>query len=358
MARFTQPGGSGESTPLPQSLGTSASPTFDKVYTTHNSDGTNVKIGDDAWIGDVDTSNHIAIIGVEDDAQGGIIFGSNETEYISSDGTNLSLTADNDIILNPGSNYAYIGTPQLDGSNRIAKMSDISGTSAKTWTAQSDALYEIYQAHGGVEVSLAQPLTLGETITVSGNVENSQFVTVTVSTEMNAALLDVWNSVQHFRTIKMDLGAQTRYFRINNPVDTNVWQLYVSGGTLNLSDQSQYWMELQYGGAPVIWWNANDLGIMPTGDEWKFRGAKIEYHAYSVDSGTIIGTIYIASDSGDTFVTHLETNNGVSDAGTVVLWNRSGGERELYAYRTDTEDDTVKIHWTAQVYYSPEYYDA
>ena len=129
MARFTQPGGSGESTPLPQSLGTSASPTFDKVYTTHNSDGTNVKIGDDAWIGDVDTMNHVAIIGVGDATQGGLILGSNETESISSDSTNLSLTANNDIVLNPGSTYAYIGTPQLDGSNRIAKMSDITGGS-------------------------------------------------------------------------------------------------------------------------------------------------------------------------------------------------------------------------------------
>jgi len=127
MARFTQPGGSGEGTPLPQGLGTSSSPTFDKVYTTHNSEGTNVKIGDDAWIGDVDTANHIAIIGVEDETQGGLIFGSNETEFISSDGTNISVTAGNDIVLNPGSTYAYIGTPQLDGSNRIAKMSDITG---------------------------------------------------------------------------------------------------------------------------------------------------------------------------------------------------------------------------------------
>lgn len=358
MARFTQPAGSGGGTELPQGLGTTSAPTFSKITLSSNGAVDNITIGDDAIIGDGNVANHIVIIGQQDQTEAGVVLGSAETEVISTNGTDLSLTADNDIILNPGSNYAYIGTPQLDGSNRIAKMSDISGTSAKTWTAQSDALYEIYQAHGGVEVSLAQPLTLGETITVSGNVENSQFVTVTVSTEMNAALLDVWNSVQHFRSIRMDLGAQTRYFRINNPVDTNVWQLYVSGATLNLSDQSQYWMELQYGGAPVIWWNANDLGIMPTGDEWKFRGAKIEYHAYSVDSGTIIGTIYIASDSGDTFVTHLETNNGVSDAGTVVLWNRSGGERELYAYRTDTEDDTVKIHWTAQVYYGTEYYDA
>ena len=34
MARFTQTGGSGGGTELPQNLATNASPTFDKVYTT------------------------------------------------------------------------------------------------------------------------------------------------------------------------------------------------------------------------------------------------------------------------------------------------------------------------------------
>lgn len=114
---------------LPQNLSTNASPTFDKIYTMHNSDGTNVKIGDDAWIGDIDIANHISIQGVGDDTKGGVVFGSNETELISSDGINLTLEADNDIILLPGSSYAYIGTPLEDGSNRIAKMSDITGGS-------------------------------------------------------------------------------------------------------------------------------------------------------------------------------------------------------------------------------------
>lgn len=120
MARFTGKGPKGD-TGLQGPAGNGApTDTYDKIYTTHNSDGTNVKIGDDAWIGDVDSANRIAIIGVEDSAEGGVILGDNLTEIVSSDGTNLNIEADNDIILYPGSTYGYIGAPELDGGNRIA----------------------------------------------------------------------------------------------------------------------------------------------------------------------------------------------------------------------------------------------
>lgn len=143
MARFTQAGGSGSGTPgpqgpqgpagedavLPQDLGTTDSPTFSKITLTSNGATDNITIGDDVILGDGNIANHVVIIGQQDATQGGIVLGSNETESISTDSTNLSLTANNDIVLNPGSTYAYIGTPQLDGSNRIAKMSDITGGS-------------------------------------------------------------------------------------------------------------------------------------------------------------------------------------------------------------------------------------
>lgn len=138
MARFTQPSSGGGSVELPQSLGTTASPTFDKVYTTHNSDGTNVKIGDDAWIGDIDQANHISVQGVQDATQGGIFFGSNETESIGTDGNDLTLNANNDVILTPGSTYAYIGTPEISGGNRIATWDYVNtgrhGSSASYWS--------------------------------------------------------------------------------------------------------------------------------------------------------------------------------------------------------------------------------
>lgn len=141
MARFTTAGGEGSGAPgpqgpqgpagadavLPQDLGTTDSPTFSKITLTSNGATDNITIGDDVILGDGNIANHVVVIGQQDATQGGIVLGSNETESISTDATNLSLAANNDIVLNPGSTYAYIGTPQLDGSNRIAKMSDITG---------------------------------------------------------------------------------------------------------------------------------------------------------------------------------------------------------------------------------------
>lgn len=108
-------------------LNISGTPEFTSLSVTGNNIGTNIAIGDDAYIGDLNVSNHIVIQGQQDVTKGGIVFGSAKTEKISSNGTDLTLTADNDIILLPGSDYAYIGTPLLDGSNRIAKLSDITG---------------------------------------------------------------------------------------------------------------------------------------------------------------------------------------------------------------------------------------
>lgn len=117
MARFTIPGQKGDTGPAGNA---SSTDTYDKLYVTNNGNGTNVKIGDDAWIGDVNSANTISVKGVEDASKGGIVFGNGLSEEVSSDGSNLNLEAENDIILYPGSNYGYIGAPELDGGNRIA----------------------------------------------------------------------------------------------------------------------------------------------------------------------------------------------------------------------------------------------
>lgn len=96
--------------------------TYDILYTTNNGNGTNYKVGDDAWIGDINVSNTISIKGVEDATKGGVVFGSNKTEGISTDSNNLTLNANNDILLAAGSTYAYISSVTVP--NRIAKWSD------------------------------------------------------------------------------------------------------------------------------------------------------------------------------------------------------------------------------------------
>lgn len=58
------------------------------LSSTNNGNGTNFKVGDDAWIGDVNISNALAVRGVQDAGQGYIIFGNaNNTTYIGRNGT-------------------------------------------------------------------------------------------------------------------------------------------------------------------------------------------------------------------------------------------------------------------------------
>jgi hypothetical protein len=116
----------GQDAVLPQNLGTSDSPTFVKIVTSSNGAVDNVKFGDDAYIGDGNIANHLVIKGQQDATNAGIVLGSGKTETISTDGSNLSIDADNDIILYPGSSYAYLGTPTIGGETRIATIGDIS----------------------------------------------------------------------------------------------------------------------------------------------------------------------------------------------------------------------------------------
>jgi hypothetical protein len=119
-------GADGEDAVLPQDLGTTDSPTFSKIILTNNGTIDNITIGDDVLLGDGNVANHLVIVGNQDATQGGIVFGEEKTEKIASDGTNLTLEADNDIILYPGSSYAYLGTPTIGGETRIATIGDIS----------------------------------------------------------------------------------------------------------------------------------------------------------------------------------------------------------------------------------------
>ena len=129
-------GSDGEDATLPQDLGTTDSPTFSKITLTSNGAIDNITIGDDVVIGDGNVANNLVIIGNQDPTQGGIVLGNDKTEQVSSDGSNLTLEADNDIILYPGSTYAYIGTPTIGGETRIATRGyvDALGTTTSTYS--------------------------------------------------------------------------------------------------------------------------------------------------------------------------------------------------------------------------------
>lgn len=105
-------------------------------------------------------------------------------------------------------------------------------------------------------------------------------------------------------------------------------------------------------GVPVLWFDPSNAasGIA------NFRGAVIDYHAFSDDSGTMIGTIHIASNSGQTNVTHTETGSGTDTLINNILWGRfAGNEPKLFYYRADGIAMPISIHWTAKIFYSADY---
>lgn len=117
MARFTTRGPKGDQG---EPGNGSSTDTYSKIILTSNGAIDNIKIGDDVYLGDGNIANNLVIKGQQDGTLGGIVFGSDKTESIYSNSNDLTLTANNDIILKPGSDYAYIDTPELDGGNRIA----------------------------------------------------------------------------------------------------------------------------------------------------------------------------------------------------------------------------------------------
>ena len=73
--------------------------TGDQVISTNNGAGTNFKVGDDVWIGDVNLGNTIRITGQQDATKGYIIFGNSNTTALGRSGTGRLTYGGNSVIL-------------------------------------------------------------------------------------------------------------------------------------------------------------------------------------------------------------------------------------------------------------------
>jgi hypothetical protein len=245
--------------------------------------------------------------------------------------------------------------------NRYATMSDVGEGGAdapKEYTADNEARYGTYQASGFTEVTTEASQTLSADINSFEGASNALSTQLLLGEAQHTLLF----GNPHLRRVTIDDATPATRFLRNGfyvgPFEgAHQWQ-FECDKTLNLTAETTYTLNIEHGGAPIIWWDADEYNN--TNEEFvnsNFRGAKIEYHAYVSDGGTAIGTIYIASDSGDDNVTHVETSSGGSDVVSAIFWGRDGGERELFLYRIDGEGRRHTIQWTAQMYYATESYD-
>ena len=230
MARFTTRGPKGDTGAAGNG---SSTDTYNKLYTTNNGAGTNLKVGDDTWIGDVNIANTMSVQGVQDASKGGIVFGNGLSEKISTDGSNLSINAENDILLYPGSTYAYIGTPELDGGNRLATWDYVQsgrhGSSASYWSTSDQ---------GPFSANTIQAMTLNNTDWETGisltnnsriNFTNSGKYNIAFSAQMHqtssSGVVNIWlnkNGTPVSATnTKFDITA-------NNPYAVAAWNFFVN----------------------------------------------------------------------------------------------------------------------------------
>jgi hypothetical protein len=148
-------------------------------------------------------------------------------------------------------------------------------------------------------------------------------------------------------------GDQINYY--NAIIGTNnldYTQLLLRNDILLAVDQGQtVYYKIATGGDPVVWWDSAEL----PGGSTDFRGAIIDYHAYTGES-TIIGTIHIVDDSGEEHISHTEVQSGSTDGENDDLWLVTQ-EGQIKYRRIDRESKTLKVQWSAKVFYGSEFWD-
>jgi len=154
-----------------QSVATSATPSFDQVFLTNNGNGTNVKIGDDVWLGDVNAANTLGIKGQQDATAGYITFGSELSNKLGRTGTG-ALTWGGNTIYHEGNltnlsqltnGPGYITSAALSGYVPTSRLITINGTSYdlsadRTWTINTVSYTSRlqHQVKAGVAINKGQ----------------------------------------------------------------------------------------------------------------------------------------------------------------------------------------------------------
>ena len=111
-----------------QNLGTGNQVTFDSVITGNNGNGTNFRLGDDAWIGDVNLANTTRLQGIQSAASGYLIFGNGDNTALGRAGTG-ALTYGGNTVLTSANYNSY--APTLTGTGATGTWAiNVTGTSA------------------------------------------------------------------------------------------------------------------------------------------------------------------------------------------------------------------------------------
>lgn len=202
-----------------------------------------------------------------------------------------------------------------------------------------------------VSVTSVDNYQLNTTLSRAGADTSQLWIDVSTS-EIDQILDNPFNyGITDYSTMEFSLDQSNWYVWTGSTGYDGTERGYSTAGTFTYNQGDTVYFRYAGGGAPQVWWNKNDL----PGGSSNFRGAVIDYHAYTGES-TIIGTIHIVDDDGEENITHTEVSSGSSDGENDDLWYVQN-EGTISYRRMDGESKTLKIHWSAKVFYGNELYD-
>ena len=248
-------------------------------------------------------------------------------------------------------------SPTVDLTSDLigTRYSSTSGTvgTVKLTAPGSRKIEEVY-GYNSVSVTSRN---FGSTVTSTAalaNTGNTQSIPISVSALELADLVALVNGTTgYYFEVSLDQSSwrKASYDGYDSTLGSEYFAFYLTNSFLPVSQGQTAYYRIVTGADPVVWWNAADL---PNGDN-NFRGATIDYHAYTGES-TIIGTIHIVNDSGEEHISHSEVQSGTTDGENDDLWVVVN-EGTVSYQRIDGESKTLKVQWTAKVFYGSEYYD-
>jgi hypothetical protein len=298
--------------------------------------------GDPDGDGDSNERAQIRLNWLDEDRSGLTIRAYDRTDSEDTVTHNWTFQGDGDLVLPEGGDIKDSnGDSVLGGSTRVKL------------TSPGDRRIE--EVYGYKEVSVTAPSTVNLTTTASRDSDGIARIWVdSTTTTIDEILNDTTAAgITDNTTIEFSVD-NINWYRWGGTSfdgDERGFVVNLNGATLTYSLGDTVYFRYEGGGAPVVWWDKNEL----PGGSSDFRGAVIDYHAYTGES-TIIGTIHIVDDDGEEHITHTEVQSGSTDGENDDLWLVTT-EGQIKYRRIDQEEKTLKIQWSAKVFYGSELYD-
>lgn len=252
----------------------------------------------------------------------------NEYAWTFDNNANLVLPAGGDILDSTGTTVIGSGAVKLTAPNNR----------------------RIEEVHGYNSVSVTE-IVITDLDTVASRTQTGNFIYIDSTTTTIDDIISTPANYDNAYEFEFSLDNTTWYAWTGSTDPDGDERGYGISQSVTYLEGETVYFRYKTGGNPVVWWDKAEL---PGGDT-NFRGAVIDYHAWTGQS-TIIGTIHIVDDDGEGHITHTEVQSGSSDGENDDLWLVQN-EGTISYRRIDGESKTLKIQWTAKVFYGSELYD-